>query len=112
MARKKTLDARSEDGIIVGLIDGIIATAALLKRMNWEHPEVKEALRDLRQDEDVLKLMNWNLPMVSAEQERIMQAIQNAHALLEKNEIIAKIMRPMTDQEVSELEKKYGKAEG
>lgn len=46
-------DCRSEDGITVGLIDGIIAAARVLSKRDLSSPAVVEALKDIRADEDV-----------------------------------------------------------
>ena len=48
----------SEEGITVGLIDGIIAICRILKDRDLTHPEVVEALKDLRDDEDVSGIVN------------------------------------------------------
>ena len=50
-------DCRSKEGVTVGLIDGIIAMARVLKTMDQSSPEVQEALKDLRSDEDFLALV-------------------------------------------------------
>jgi hypothetical protein len=50
-------DCRSEAGVIVGLIDGMIATARViaqhLRDAEKVAPEIVEALADIRADEDV-----------------------------------------------------------
>jgi hypothetical protein len=46
-------DCRSGVGVTVGLIDGIIAMARVLRKSDLSSDEVKEALKDLRSDEDV-----------------------------------------------------------
>jgi hypothetical protein len=51
-----TVDCRSHEGIASGLIDGVIATARILRTMDQSHPAVVEALKDLRADEDVALL--------------------------------------------------------
>lgn len=55
--REAVTDCRSEDGIIVGLIDGMIAqariVAAHLRSIRTVDPAVREALLDLRADEDL-----------------------------------------------------------
>lgn len=54
-------DCRSEEGITVGLIDALISIARVLKpRIGKERPlpeSVSEALLDLRQDEDMLAIL-------------------------------------------------------
>lgn len=52
-----TTDCRSYDGITVGLIDTIINSARLLKGRDMMPPAVQEAMRDLRHDEDVERLV-------------------------------------------------------
>lgn len=56
-ASSTTTDCRSETGITVGLVDGLIAIArVLVHRPHWDQP-VREALRDLAADEDVAWLL-------------------------------------------------------
>jgi len=51
MAKKVTeTDCRTEDGVTVGLIDG-------MKKRDFSPDCVKEALKDLRDDEDVAYLI-------------------------------------------------------
>lgn len=45
-------DCRDEVGITVGLIDGVISIMRILVTRDLSDPEVKEALQDLRDDED------------------------------------------------------------
>lgn len=57
-------DCRSPDGITIGLIDGMIAMARVLRKANLGAAEVQEALKDFTADEDVKWLMehsvqNW-----------------------------------------------------
>lgn len=51
------LDCRSPEGVTVGLIDGIIAAARVLRGRDLSHPAVREALADLAEDEDVASLL-------------------------------------------------------
>jgi hypothetical protein len=51
------LDCRSAEGVTVGLIDGIIAAARVLRARDLTHPAVREALADLAEDEDVAALL-------------------------------------------------------
>lgn len=46
-------NCREENGITVGLIDGIIAIGRVLKNRDLTDKEVQEALLDLRSDEDL-----------------------------------------------------------
>lgn len=50
-------DCRSDDGVTVGLIDGIISSARVLAKRDLSPPAVAEALKDLRADEDVAQLL-------------------------------------------------------
>lgn len=50
-------NCREPQGITVGLIDGIIAMARVLRHHNVNVEEVQEALKDLRADEDVAWLL-------------------------------------------------------
>jgi len=51
-------DCREEEGTTVGLIDSIIYIARILKTKDLTTNEVLEALKDLRQDEDLKFLLN------------------------------------------------------
>jgi hypothetical protein len=49
-------DCRSDEGIIIGLIDGMIAMARIIRKHredNTDTPAIKAALNDLREDEDI-----------------------------------------------------------
>ena len=51
-------DCRTETGVTVGLIDSLISIARVLKlRIDTDDKEVKEALKDLRADEDLKKIL-------------------------------------------------------
>ena len=50
-------DCRTDDGITVGLIDAIISIARVLRYRDMSSVSVKEALADLRQDEDIAKIL-------------------------------------------------------
>lgn len=52
-----TTDCRSFDGVTVGLIDSIITSARVLSHRDKTSIAVREALADLREDEDVKNLM-------------------------------------------------------
>jgi hypothetical protein len=54
-------DCRSPVGITVGLIDGMIAMARVLRQSNLSATEIQEALKDLQQDEDMKFLMGTAL---------------------------------------------------
>lgn len=50
-------DCRSEEGVTVGLFDGLIAIARVLRTRDLSHHAAVEALADLRDDEDVAFLL-------------------------------------------------------
>lgn len=53
-------DCRTPEGVAVGLIDGVIAICRTLRTAmpeTLEHPAVIEALKDLRDHEDVLAIL-------------------------------------------------------
>lgn len=50
-------DCRDEDGITVGLIDSLISISRVLAKRDFSSDSVKEALKDLGQDEDVSKII-------------------------------------------------------
>jgi len=52
-----TTDCRSEEGITVGLIDGMMAIARVLVKRNLSGKATREALRDFGEDEDIHTLM-------------------------------------------------------
>jgi hypothetical protein len=52
----ETIDCRSPQGITVGLVDAIISIARILAKRDLTSPAVQEALLDLYDDEDMLKL--------------------------------------------------------
>lgn len=58
-------DCRTELGITVGLIDGLITLARVLAGRDLSAPEVREALADLRTDEDIAKVVGLdNFPQL------------------------------------------------
>jgi hypothetical protein len=61
--RTETGDCRSEEGVIVGLIDGMIAQSRVVARYLRETrpvaDSVHEALADLRSDEDATEIFVW-----------------------------------------------------
>ena len=50
-------DCRDEAGITVGLIDSLISISRVLVGRDWTAPVVVEALKDLRQDLDMKKIL-------------------------------------------------------
>jgi hypothetical protein len=55
------LDCRSEEGVTVGLIMGLITVARVLVGRGLRSETVRAALNDLRTDEDVAKVMGPEL---------------------------------------------------
>lgn len=53
---EEPIDCRSPQGITVGLVDAIISIARILAKRDLTSPAVQEALLDLYDDEDMLKL--------------------------------------------------------
>jgi hypothetical protein len=59
MGANSTGDCRSDEGVIVGLIDGVIASARVIakyfreQQYRTDHRDVVQALEDLRSDQDV-----------------------------------------------------------
>lgn len=51
-------DCRTEEGIVVALIDGVIATARIIREKGNDSESVREALKDLRSDEDIAWLFD------------------------------------------------------
>lgn len=51
-------DCRSESGITIGLIDGMIAIARVLAKRDLSQPGIAEALQDLQADEDIAFLLS------------------------------------------------------
>jgi hypothetical protein len=49
---------RSEVGITVGLIDGLIAIARVLAKRDLASEEVRKALKDLHGDEDIAAILS------------------------------------------------------
>lgn len=46
-------DCRTPEGIAIGLIDGIISMCRVLRTLDLSDPNIEEALKDLRGDEDL-----------------------------------------------------------
>lgn len=57
MIRESVTDCRSEAGITVGLLDALLAVAAVLAQRDMTPPAVQEALRDVRSNEHVWSLL-------------------------------------------------------
>lgn len=73
-------DCRSPDGVTIGLIDGMIAMARVLRKANLSSPEVQEALKDFTADEDVKFLMeqsviDWEFPLSPEDQHDFDEAL-------------------------------------
>ncbi len=50
-------DCRSEQGVTVGLVDALISISRVLRHRDLTSPDVQEALKDLRDDEDVKHIL-------------------------------------------------------
>ncbi|HQU83887.1 MAG TPA: hypothetical protein PKY59_12205 [Pyrinomonadaceae bacterium] len=50
-------DCRTEEGVTIGLIDSIIFIARVLAKRNLSSENIKSALIDFRNDEDIKKLL-------------------------------------------------------
>lgn len=50
--------AHTEAGITVGLIDSLITIARVLVTRDWGSPEVWEALADIRENDDLKRIMD------------------------------------------------------
>lgn len=57
MSKQCETDCRSDVGITVGLIDALITIARVLAHRDFTPPEVAEALMDLRDDEDLQRVL-------------------------------------------------------
>ena len=57
MAEHTQTDCRTDTGVTVSLIDGIINSARLLANRAVDDPAIAAALADLRADEDVSRLL-------------------------------------------------------
>lgn len=53
-------DCRTREGRNIGLMDAVIMIARVLAEENLESENCRSALRDLRNDEDVRKLLSIN----------------------------------------------------
>lgn len=51
-------NCRSKDGITIGLIDSIISICRVLKDRDFNSYDVREALKDLQNDEDLKTILN------------------------------------------------------
>jgi hypothetical protein len=65
--RETSTDCRSEAGITVGLIDGIITNCRVLASREMQSREIFEALYDLAHDEDVKRLMRLSQEILLGE---------------------------------------------
>lgn len=75
------IDRRSKDGATIGLIDGMIAMARVLRKANLGSVEVQEALKDFTADEDVKWLMensvqDWDFPVTPEGQHDFDQSLE------------------------------------
>lgn len=51
-------DCRTSDGVVIGLIDGIIAMCRVIASSDLSSMEIQEALKDLVNDEDLKIMLN------------------------------------------------------
>lgn len=58
LMQSTSTDCRSDEGITVGLIDGIISIARVLRTRNLHGVAIEAAIADLRQDEDLRALLS------------------------------------------------------
>ena len=58
MSNEQTIDCRSEEGITIGLIDAIISISRILSKRNLETEQIKQALADLKSDEDLSSILS------------------------------------------------------
>jgi hypothetical protein len=56
--QEKTISCRSEEGVTIGLIDSIISISRVLSKRKFNTKQIKEALADLRCDEDLQNILN------------------------------------------------------
>lgn len=54
---RDAIDCRDENGITVGLVDALISIARILSKRDLNDSAVKEALKDLADDEDVAEIL-------------------------------------------------------
>lgn len=59
-------DCRQKSGIVVSLIDAIIAQCRVIRSMDLSDSAVVEAIKDLRNDEDLNFIMNNSIPATPA----------------------------------------------
>lgn len=69
-AANEPLDCRSETGITVGIIDGIITFCHLLKERDLSAPEVKEALIDMTWDDGFDKVLDFLIELFQSDKSR------------------------------------------
>ncbi len=96
----KTTEATSKAGVIVALIDGMMATASVLlplinknKTYFIQGSPVYEALKDLHENEDILGLLKIGPPnpsVLTAEDTKIHEAIRNSHKMMVEKGLIPK----------------------
>ena len=60
------IDCRSEEGITVGLLDAMISIARVLAKRDLSDPATVEALKDLRADEDIARLLRASSDRMTA----------------------------------------------
>lgn len=50
-------NCRDEEGVTVGLVDALISIGRILANRDLNQPAVREALKDLADDEDMAKIL-------------------------------------------------------
>jgi hypothetical protein len=64
-------NCRAETGITVGLIDALISVSRVLAKRDLTAPEIAEALKDLRADDDVSTILTAETPCSTTAKRRI-----------------------------------------
>lgn len=58
MIEEVIIDCRSEEGVTIGLIDALISIARVLSKRDLDaSDQIREALLDLRNDEDIKRII-------------------------------------------------------
>lgn len=56
----ETIDYKSEEGITIALLEGIMLNATLLRNRFLTTPEILEAIKDLQEDKSLEYLLKYN----------------------------------------------------
>lgn len=57
MSNTVSTNCRDEEGVTVGLVDALISIGRILAQRDLDQPAVREALKDLADDEDIAKIL-------------------------------------------------------